>query len=294
MSYRVLGAAAAGKVIQIVRGHAKTTNEMEVSVSVSADVSSSTFAAVGYPDDQLNATNGTTAVTICSNPGLANTTRIVQRISIANNDTVADTVTLSYGTAGAGTNFTAAMNIPSGYTLNYEDALGWYLTDSTGAVVPGSPTGIGGIVTVAYQVASGTTGGTATTGAWTKYAINTIIQNDLNIAAISSNQFILPAGTYLCIGGGVTFSRTGTSQARLRNVTDGSTLVLSVDANTQNAVNEIANFAEFLIQKFTIGANKTLEIDYWANATAGTHDLGFSASTGGNSQYGYISLQKIA
>lgn len=77
------------KVLQIVLGEAKTTNDCDVTTSY-ADSTTSSFT-LGNNNVK---SNGTTVVTVVAAPGDSATQRQVKEVRLFNNDTVSHTVTL--------------------------------------------------------------------------------------------------------------------------------------------------------------------------------------------------------
>jgi hypothetical protein len=152
---------------------------------------------------------------------------------------------------------------------------------------PGASFGVT-VVTVAFQQSSGTNGGTASTGSFHKSPINTIIQNDLSISAISSNTWILPAGTYL-ISGWQIFGDVQNCQIELYNV--GSSSVVATGTNNYSNANAQTT-CSLIPQKITFAGSVTLALEYYAAATSGTADLGVAASTGNVESYEWVSFTK--
>lgn len=142
-----------------------------------------------------------------------------------------------------------------------------------------------------YQQPSGTVGGTAAAGAWTKYPLNTKVSDTAgHVSTFTANQFILDAGTYIIINGHMVGTNTFHTTLRLRNTTGAATLVVGM-SSTRGANNggdtEISG-------KFTVAAAQTLELDYWAATATNTNDLGFPASSGEIEVYGTLDLLKVA
>lgn len=147
-------------------------------------------------------------------------------------------------------------------------------------------------VILAYQQPAGTAGGTATTGAFTTYPINTILQNDLSIAAISSNTWILPAGTYYLERGWLEQGGTGNFTCRLFNITD-STTILTGSLNAAPS-QTFWVFTELNYGTFTIPAGKVIAFQYYSTSTAGIGDLGPGTNGSGQANtFGLISFVKI-
>lgn len=150
------------------------------------------------------------------------------------------------------------------------------------------------IVSLGYQLPSGTGSGSGTTGSFTKYPINTTFQNDGSVAgAISSNQWTLAAGTYKVINGGFIISGAGTAAFRLYNVTDSAVAAYSLSGFANNGSSAEGFTCNMIAgQTFTIAGTKTFEIDYIIGVS-NSNCLGFPASYGGLAEnYGFITLQK--
>lgn len=187
--------------------------------------------------------------------------------------------------SGTGTFTIASPNSNTDRTLTLPDAAGEIVTAS-GGVLPAldgsNLTGIGGGTSVAIieEVTTGTNGDT-TSGTWTTRVLNTITSDDNSIiTSLSSNQFVLAAGTYV-IQWSTYFNTTGDNQTRLKNVTDTTYMYgQSSWANLTNyygAVNPSGNAT------FTISASKTFQLEYIANSTGGTYPyrLGWSQTNNG-------------
>jgi hypothetical protein len=181
--------------------------------------------------------------------------------------------------SGTGTFTIAAPNTNTDRTLTLPDGAGeLLLANGDGSQL----TGIGGGTSVAIieEVTTGTNGDT-TNGTWTTRVLNTITADDDSIVtSLSSNQFVLEAGTYV-IQWSTYFNTTGDNQTRLKNVTDTTYMYgQSSWANLTNyygAVNPSGNAT------FTISAQKTFQLEYIANSTGGTYPyrLGWSQTDNG-------------
>jgi hypothetical protein len=79
-----------------------------------------------------------------------------------------------------------------------------------------------------YQL-TGSSGGTATTGAWTTSVFNTSLVNTIDDASLAANTFTLPPGTYE-VDALKTFLMTKLSRMRWRAVDDSITPIYSVSA----------------------------------------------------------------
>lgn len=138
-------------------------------------------------------------------------------------------------------------------------------------------------VIIEDQKTSGTAGGSATTGAWTKRDLNTLVRNNNSIATLSSSEFTLPAGTYYLTAQSPFFYMRGINRLRLFNVTDNSETKLGRNAwSDGNSGPDRENlFDASLNAVFTISGTKTLRIEYYvASTSGGTSSLGVASSLG--------------
>jgi hypothetical protein len=136
----------------------------------------------------------------------------------------------------------------------------------------------GQLLHVRDEKSSGVDGGTFTSGAWRTRTLNTTKTNEITGASLTSNQITLPAGTYWieasAPGQGVDFH-----QAKLRNVTDGSDVIIGTTENTVIAGAQGANGSRSIVQgRFTIAAEKVFELQH--RCSDSTSSVGFGAGSG--------------
>jgi len=113
------------------------------------------------------------------------------------------------------------------------------------------------ILHVREEQTSGTGGGgNVGDGSWETRTLNTVKLNEISGASLGSNQITLPAGTYLLTASIPSCARTNI--ARLRNITDSSTVMLST-GNTLTGTGQ-GPMTVHLNVKFTIAGSKVLEI----------------------------------
>ncbi len=135
-------------------------------------------------------------------------------------------------------------------------------------------TGGGDVIIVSDVKASGTAGGTATTGSFQTRTIQTEDADTGNNCTIAANQITLLAGTYRCVIQ-IPFYSTAETITRLRNITDSTTTV------NGSSLFHSAFGHSFIVGRFTIAASKTFEIQYWATSGGGgTNGLGYVTSLG--------------
>lgn len=132
-----------------------------------------------------------------------------------------------------------------------------------------------GYILIRDEKSVGTESGTFTSGAWQTRDLNTEVSDAGGYASLASNQITLADGTYLarilCPAYSVTYH-----QARLRNVTDGTTLLLGT-AGIANATGPHTVFSH-IAGVFTLAASKVLEVQHQCSATKTTNGFGKAAS----------------
>lgn len=121
----------------------------------------------------------------------------------------------------------------------------------------------------------GTVGGAATTGAWTTRTIQTTNINTLTDASLSSNGVTLVTGTYL-VRGTAYFEDTDTCQLRIKR--GASTYYYGL---TGNAGADGFNLTVSAVVNI-IAATDTVELEYYAQSSGSTNDLGRPAGISGN------------
>jgi hypothetical protein len=126
------------------------------------------------------------------------------------------------------------------------------------------------------QKSSGTDGGTFTSGAWRTRDLNTIVNNDILGASLSSNQITLPSGTYY-IEADVPSFAVNENRVRLYNMTDAISTLLST--NSYNDTVGLGHANSTLRGRFTISALKTFEIQHISVATKSTTGFGLSRAS---------------
>ena len=125
------------------------------------------------------------------------------------------------------------------------------------------------------QKASGTNGGTFTSGAWQTRDLNIDTYNRLGIVSISSNQFtISTAGTYE-ISWSCPAVNVGSHKTQLYNVTDAVVSAYGDSGYTSGAL--CSSCGTHMI---TISSSKTFEIQNRCSSTEGTNGFGVADSLG--------------
>lgn len=143
---------------------------------------------------------------------------------------------------------------------------------------------------------SGTIGGTFTAGAWRTRILNTIAHDDTGEVTLSSNQFVLPAGTYRIVASLPVYAvwrHTG----RLQNITDSEMTLQSIPGMAHATYGGTER--SIIAGTFTISASKTFEIQHYCDGTKAVDGLGTAnvAGQGGSplvNIYTNVELWKIA
>lgn len=147
------------------------------------------------------------------------------------------------------------------------------------------------IVILEDQKASGTDGGTFTSGAWQTRTLNTEVYDNGGICTLSSNQFTIPAGTYKVIASAPCYNGVF-HKIKLRNITDSSDTVIGSSEVSAAATNVVSR--SWIDSVFTIAATKTFEIQHRCGTTASTDGFGRADSFSVIEVYTQVCLEKIA
>lgn len=138
--------------------------------------------------------------------------------------------------------------------------------------------------------ATGTDGGTFTSGAWRTRDLNTV-ENPQTWASLAANQITLDAGTYKISAIAPAYS-VRRHQAKLRNITDSTDDAIGGACYAADAV---SGFSISEIEKIiTIAASKTFEIQHQCGITEASDGFGVAANFGVSEIYTQVSITKIA
>lgn len=149
------------------------------------------------------------------------------------------------------------------------------------------PAGYTGYVLLQDQKASGTAGGGSTATTWTKHDLNTEVVDTGNHAALASSVITLAAGTYR-VRGSACFHQAVGCRVRLRNTADSATLALGTISVCPAAAND--GTVSLLSGRFTLAAQKTVELQYWVGAAKATDGLGLATTSGEVEVYADLEL----
>jgi len=139
-----------------------------------------------------------------------------------------------------------------------------------------------GYVLVQHEVASGTDGGTFTSGAWQTRPLNTEVADVSGICTLAANQVTLSAGTYV-FRGEAPASSCSFHKLRLHNATDNTTI--QYGRSMFCTLGGVGYNTAIVVGRFTIAASKALELQHRCNTTVATTGMGAAGSLGGNEVY---------
>lgn len=119
--------------------------------------------------------------------------------------------------------------------------------------------------------ASGTAGGTFTSGAWQTRAINSVVRDDIGGISISSSQFTLPAGLYE-IDGVAVAHRVNQHMARIYDVDNAVPILYGMNAYA--GFTSEAQTCSYIRGRFGLGEATTIEIQHRCASTRATDGFG--------------------
>lgn len=125
------------------------------------------------------------------------------------------------------------------------------------------------------QKASGTQGGTFTSGAWQKRVLNTILTNELGVTLVSDEIVGLKAGVYEVDASAPGYD-VSYHQARLYDVTGAAVLVIGTQEYTNPAVD--ARNRSFVRGRFSLTVTSTLRLEHRCSTTLATYGFGSAGS----------------
>jgi hypothetical protein len=145
------------------------------------------------------------------------------------------------------------------------------------------------LVMFSHRQSSGTSGGTATTGAWNTCPINTEDYDPNGWASVSTNLITLAAGTYEFDAFQAVYKTSG-SMIRLYNNSD--TAVVSAGPYVMAKVGDNVGLVCVCSGVFTIATSKNFYLQYRVNSTQSTNGLGVAMSWG-EEVYAMVKFRRI-
>ena len=142
------------------------------------------------------------------------------------------------------------------------------------------------------EKANNTGGGTFTSGSFLTRTLNTSLTNEISGASLSSNQIILPSGTYYIEALAPAFAVTR-HKTKLRNITDSSDTLIGTNEITYN-VDSTVSTCSFITGRFTIAAQKTFELQHRCENTKSTDGFGIENNFSVVEVYSNVRIWKVA
>jgi hypothetical protein len=155
----------------------------------------------------------------------------------------------------------------------------------------GCSTGIPDVI-IEDRKASGTHGGSATSGSPPIRDLNTLVRNAGTIASLSGNQFTLGAGTYF-IAWSAPAWRVDQHQTILRNVTDTANVAVGTTAYSP-AASDTAVTNSFGSAVVTIAGVKAFAIQHAVTVTRATTGYAVAGSFGVGEVYTRVEVTKLS
>jgi hypothetical protein len=136
---------------------------------------------------------------------------------------------------------------------------------------------------------SGTSGGAFSSGVWQTRTLNTV-EGNASLVTLASNQFVLQPGTYMIVANVPAYS-VDLHKARLRNITDGTDILLGTSCYASNTGG--AENASVIEGVFTITSAKTFEIQHRCSTSQSPNGFGSGTSFGVSEVYTQIQITKL-
>ena len=139
------------------------------------------------------------------------------------------------------------------------------------------------------EKASGTSAGDFNSGAWRTRTLNTSLTNEISGASLSSNQIILPSGTYFIMATTPAFL-VASHKAKLRNITDSSDTLIGTSEYCDGNITT----SSFVFGRFTIASQKTFELQHRCSNTKAGNGFGQNSDFTVTEVYANVLIWKVA
>ena len=246
----------------------------------------------GYPTDNIPLGEGVVSdgsiTTVKINDGAVTTVKIadgaVTTVKIADNAVTLDK--LAHGTSGdilyygaSGEPFLLSKGTDGQFLKLVSGLPAWVTTGNK-------------FFHVRDEKASGTDGGTHTSGSYVTRVLNTTKTNEITGATLASNQISLPVGDYFCQATAPHYNENaGNHKAKLVNVTDTADLVIGTSVEMGATVD--ATTVSVVSGQFTLAATKVIELQHRTSLTRSTDGLGGAGTFGEVEVYAEVKIWKL-
>ncbi|MFC1500994.1 hypothetical protein ACFL58_00900 [Elusimicrobiota bacterium] len=146
-------------------------------------------------------------------------------------------------------------------------------------------------VSIRDEKASGTAGGTFTSGAWQTRTLNAVQAASGDFYSLSSNQITLATGTYRILASAPAYY-VDSHKARFQNVTDATTAIYGASALAK-ASTQASSGRSIVMGVITIAAQKTFELQHRCATTRNTDGYGQAANFGETEVYSAICIMRL-
>jgi len=143
------------------------------------------------------------------------------------------------------------------------------------------------------EKANTTAGGTFTSGAWQTRTLNTSLTNEISGASLTSNQIILPTGTYF-IYASLPAMHVNNHKGKLRNITDSSDVLIGTNEYAGQSNPGYVASNSLIKGRFTIASQKTFEIQHYAATTLAGEGFGTGTAFGVTEVFTDVQIWKVA
>ncbi len=123
------------------------------------------------------------------------------------------------------------------------------------------------------EKAQNTAGGTFTSGAWRTRDLTTEVSDAGGYASVSSNQITLAAGTYR-VRIIAPAQATDRHQARLQNITGGTTLLVGTSEYAGSAGGNQTQSHSVIVGRITLGGSTVVEVQHQCQTTSSSNGFG--------------------
>lgn len=142
------------------------------------------------------------------------------------------------------------------------------------------------------EQASGTNGGTFTSGAWQKRTLNTALADEIGGASVSSSAITLPAGTYEVDATAPAYY-VNENKLRLYQTSGTPAALLIGQSGYSGAASNGATTHALLRGRFTLAASQTVELQHRCTTTRATTGFGIPVTYGDVEVFADIIIRKV-
>ena len=142
------------------------------------------------------------------------------------------------------------------------------------------------------QKATTVDGGGSTGGAYAIRTLNTVVTNTITGASLASNKITLPAGTYDLEAACIVFGSNST-KALIWNDSDSAFILVGLSQFFRSTNDETANAAR-VSGRFTLAAEKNLELQNYIAVSRASDGLGTATDDGEIEVYADVQIRKVA